>query len=141
MKLDFTKIIEIYKTHIEYASDLFTPEEYEYDYGKSDRYPSLMSVVARFLLKYLHFMILAIWVLTVIVGSFTELGFVKTLIVSPLATVIFLVLVALALLILMGMESFAKIISSLIQYGKMPKGAENPVDNWIMFLFNWNPKK
>lgn len=135
MKWSFSEIVKIYQTHLEHARDCFTPEEYEYMYGRSDRFPSLMSIVARFLLKYLHFVLLAIWVVTVITGACTELGLWKTLIASPLATVVFFLILAFFMAVLMAMESFAKIIASLIQYGEMPKGAENPVDDWVMFLF------
>jgi energy-coupling factor transporter transmembrane protein EcfT len=128
------KLREWYEETVDFLADYFRAESYRYEFGYSERFPSLMSLVFRFVLRYSCFFIPGLWVLSLITGIIEKFPFGKLLIVSPFATVWYAFLLVLAFAVLMLIESFCKIITSLILYGEPPKGAENPPDALIMYF-------
>ena len=130
----FNIIKEEYGMFVEWLSDFFTPEEYESSFGYSDRFPSAMSIAFRFALKY-AFIIVPVILLAMIVLTIVEgLPFLAVFIVPLIATALVLVAIVLAFVLLMLIESFCKIIASLILYGELPEGAENPPDAIMMYI-------
>jgi hypothetical protein len=63
-----------------------------------------------------------------------DIEFFKALIVSPIAAALYCVVLLFIFFMLMLIESFSKILTSLIVYNELPKGAENPADAILMFL-------
>ncbi len=131
------KIVNWYRDFIEDATYTFSPEAYEYLHGKSDRFPSLVSAVLRFLLKYLYILVAVIWVIAMIMCFFTEeIPIFGAFLVSPLATVLLCLVALIVFFVLMMLESFSKILASLVLYNELPKGAENPVDSMLLSVIN-----
>lgn len=127
-------LISWYRGFIEDAQALFTAESYRQKYGISDRFPSLLSIIFRFLLKHLYIVFPVVWVLTLVIGAGEDIPFVGKLIVSPIAAILYCVMIFVVFLILMLAESFSKIMASLILFNELPQGAENPADALLMSL-------
>lgn len=138
MKLDFIqKIVNWYREFIEDATYTFTAEAYELSHGKSDRFPSLVSAVLRFILKYLYIVVGVIWIISLVMCLFTEeIPTIGAFIVSPLATVLLCLAALIVFFVLMMLESFSKILASLVLYNELPEGAENPVDSMLLLVIN-----
>ena len=128
------KLITWYKNQIDYLTYLFEAECYESFYGKSERFPSLFSLVVRFLIRYLYVLVPVICVGMIILGFVEAMAVYQILIVAPIATVLVLLAICIAFAVLMLIESFCTIIASLILYEELPTGAENPPDALLMHL-------
>lgn len=128
------KIRMLYLDFIEAISDSFTADDYDYAYGKSDRFTSVLSVAFRFLLKYLHIVFPVLYVLIMVFNYETGDSVLELLVAGLIATVLLCIAIAIAFLVLMFIESFAKIMTSLILFNKMPQGAENPADALLMAI-------
>ena len=129
-------LIQIYLEWIEDVSDYFTADAYTYAFGESDRFPSLMSKIVRFLLRYLYVVVAVAWVALIVLTALEGLPFLAIILVPPIAAALVLLLVAVLFAALMLIESFCKIIASMILYDELPSGAENPPDALLMFLLN-----
>ena len=128
------KILSWYRDLIEDTSLLFTAETYKHNFGEADRFPSLLSAVFRFVLKYLYIVVPVVWILAIVVGFGEAIPFIGVLIVSPIAAVLYCAGILIAFLVLMLLESFSKILASLILFGELPQGAENPPDAFLLSL-------
>lgn len=128
------KILSWYGDFIEEVQQWFTAEAYQRKYGISDRFPSLFSVAFRFALKYLYIVVPAVWVLALVMGFGEDIPVIGAIIVSPIAAVIYCVLILIGFLVLMLLEACCKILASLILFNELPKGAENPADALLMSL-------
>jgi len=118
----------------EEMSDLFAPEYYESLHGSDDRFPSLLSPVARFVFRNFYLVIpvtaVAMIVVQIILGNSWSEVVVYTLLLVPLI----LLGIVMLLLSLTAMEAFAKLCACLILYGELPSGAENFIDAFILGL-------
>jgi len=128
------KIRMLYLDFIQAISDSFTADDYDYSFGKSDRFTSVLSVAFRFLLKYLYIVFPVLYVLVMVFNYETGDSILKLLVAGLIATVLLCILIAIAFLVLMFIESFAKIITSLILFNEMPQGAQNPADALLMAI-------
>jgi len=128
------KIRMLYLDFIQAISDSFTADDYDYSFGKSDRFTSVLSVAFRFLLKYLYIVFPVLYVLIMVFNYETGDSILKLLVAGLIATVLLCILIAIAFLVLMFIESFAKIITSLILFNEMPQGAQNPADALLMAI-------
>lgn len=115
-------------------SALFSRECYEDSHGKDDRFPSVVSPVARFLCRNFYLVIpvtvIAVIVIQVILGTPLGESIVYTIILAPLC----LLGLVIAVLSLTAMEAFAKLCACLILYEDLPTGAENFIDAFILSL-------
>lgn len=115
-------------------STLFCPETYEDSHGKDDRFPSVVSPVARFLCRYFYLIIpitvIAVIVVQVILGISLGEVIVYTILLVPLL----LLGIVILMLSLTAMEAFAKLCACLILYEELPSGAENFIDAFILSL-------
>jgi len=128
------KIRMLYLDFIQAISDSFTADDYDYSFGKSNRFTSVLSVAFRFLLKYLYIVFPVLYVLIMVFNYETGDSILKLLVAGLIATVLLCILIAIAFLVLMFIESFAKIITSLILFNEMPQGAQNPADALLMAI-------
>ena len=107
----------------------------KFEPGMDDRFPSLVTAVFRFLLRFLPILAIVIYIGIVIVAVATEqLTIGPALITGILATALVLAALFVVFIVLMGVESFAKIIACLIQYGELPSqyDDENIADEYIL---------
>lgn len=123
-----------YRDFIEEAQRLFSSELYQRDYGISDRFPSVLSAVMRFLLKYLHIVVVAVWVMAIVIGAGEDIPFFGKVLVSPIAAALYCAMILFAFFVLMLLESCCKILVSLILFDELPNGAENPPDAILMSI-------
>ena len=103
--------------------------------GMDDRFPSLVTAVFRFLLRYLLILAAVIYIGMVIAAVATgQLTIGPALITGILATALTLAALFVVFIVLMGLESFAKIIACLIQYGELPSryDDENIADEYVL---------
>ena len=77
-----------------------------------------------------------LWVGVLVGCIVAHLPFIGVIIVSVIATVLAVLLIFVVFVFLMGMESIAKHISSLILYNELDEVPENPVDNVITGILN-----
>lgn len=111
----------------------FSPETYENQTQR--KYPSYITALFRLFVNYMHFVLPVIWVITVILCIAQKLPFLGVILVGILGAVLITLGLAFAFLLLMALESFSKILASLILSGELPEGAENPVDDLITRIF------
>ena len=128
------KIRMLYRDVIEIISEFFTSDDYTFSYGKSDRFPSVLNVVFQRLLKYLHIVFPVGYILVVILNYETGDSILGLLFGGLVVAVFYCILLVVVLLALMFIESFAKILASLIMFNEMPQGAENPPDALLMAI-------
>lgn len=128
------KIRMLYRDFIETISEFFTPDDYTFSFGKSDRFPSVMSVAFRFFLKYLHIVFPVLYVLVMVINYETGDSILGLLFSGLIVAVFYCILLVIAFMALMLIESFAKILTSLIMFNEMPGGAENPPDALLMAI-------
>lgn len=128
------RIRMLYSEVIETISEFFTSDDYTFSYGKSDRFPSVLNVVFQRLLKYLHIVFPVGYILVVILNYETGDSILGLLFGGLVVAVFYCILLVVALLALMFIESFAKILASLIMFNEMPQGAENPPDALLMAI-------
>ena len=118
----------------EFLADYFKAEEWEKTHGRDDRFPSVVSAVARFLCRHLHFVVPLLYAVVMICSVVEGASVVVVLLGSVFKTIWYSFLIAIGFFALMLMESFAKITACLILYGELPSGAENPADALMIFL-------
>ena len=128
------KIRMLYRDFIEAVSEFFTSDDYTFSYGTSDRFPSVLNVVFRLLLKYLHIVFPVGYLLVVILNYETGDSILGLLFSGLIVAVFYCILLVIAFMALMLIESFAKILTSLIMFNEMPQGAENPPDALLMAI-------
>lgn len=102
------------------------------------RFPSLISAVFRLLVRNWFISLPILWVGMLVGCIVASLPLVGVILVSVIATVLAALLIVVVFLLLMGLESIAKHISSLILYHELDKLPENPVDNLITFILKGN---
>lgn len=115
---------------------IFTAENYNFTIGKpvKPRFPSLVTAVFRFLIKYVLFVLPVIWIAMLIGGIVSELPVVGVIVASFIGAALVGFAVWLVFMVLMGIESLAKHISSLIMYNELDDTPENPVDSFITMV-------
>ena len=128
------KIRMLYRDVIEIISEFFTSDDYTFSYGKSNRFPSVLNVIFQLFLKYLHIVFPVGYILVVILNYETGDSILGLLFGGLVVAVFYCILLVVALLTLMFIESFAKILASLIMFNEMPQGAENPPDALLMAI-------
>lgn len=117
-------------------------EEYSsdgYSIGIEDpcrRFPSVITALFRLLIKHWYISVPVLWVGVLVGCIVAHLPFIGVIIVSVIATVLAVLLIFVVFVFLMGMESIAKHISSLILYNELDEVPENPVDNVITKILN-----
>lgn len=127
-------ILKLVSGKLHRFSELFTAEEYAVELGEEHRFPSLVSTAFRFVLKYILFAVPVIYIGMLVVCLAQELPLLGALAASLVFTALIFAGIGLVFLLAMAVESFAKVFSSLILYGHLPKGAENPVDALITYV-------
>lgn len=132
-------ILSWYRDFIEEVLQWFTAEAYQRKHGISEHFPSLLSTAFRFMLKYLHIVVPVVWVFALVMGFGEDIPFIGALIVSPIAAVLYCVLILIVFLVLMLLESCCKILASLILFNELPQGAENPADALLISLVAHKP--
>ncbi len=115
-------------------SEYFTSAYYREDLGEDPRFSSLTTAVFRKLLHWPLYLITGIWLCAIIYGITQQTSFWALLPVSLFHTAWILLAGFVLFLILMLIEAVAKILTSLILYGQLPEGAENPVDGLLAYL-------
>lgn len=115
-------------------SEYFTSAYYRKDLGEDPRFSSLVTAAFRKLLRWPLYLMAGIWFCAMIYGITQQTSFWALLPVSLLHTALILVAGIALFLALMLIESVAKILASLILYGRLPEGAENPIDGLIAYL-------
>lgn len=128
------KIRMLYRDFIEAVSEFFTSDDYTFSYGTSDRFPSVLNVAFRFFLKYLHIVFPVGYLLVVILNYEAGDSILGLLFSGLIVAVFYCILLVIAFMALMLIESFAKILTSLIMFNEMPQGAENPPDALLMAI-------
>lgn len=123
--------MSVFSVFSEMVGDFFTPEFYEPDFGIDRRFPSPVSAIFRFFLRFVFLLIPLAWVGFVAALLVQGNDFLSCLLMGLLSTGVSLLLVVGAFLLVMAVESFARIFACLILYRELPRGAENPVDAWI----------
>lgn len=114
----------------------FTPACYDKLTEMADRrFPSPVTALFRLFVLYIWLFIPLCWA-GLCIGCFDPaLHFAANLISGLVAAVLVTAGVLLVFLLLMALESFAKLFSSLILYGEVPAGAENPIDALLTRIF------
>lgn len=115
-------------------AELFCPESYEDSHGRDDRFPSVVSPVARFLCRNFYLAVpvcvIVVAVAQIILGIPLGGIIVYTILLVPLL----LLGIVILMLSLTAMEAFAKLCTCLILYGELPVGAENFIDAFLLSL-------
>ena len=114
--------------------EYFSADYYRQDLGEEPLFASVITAGFRILLNWPLFLIAGAWICAVIYGIAKQMSLLALLPVSLLLAVLLLAAVFVAFLLLMLLEAVAKIPASLILYGRLPKGAENPVDGLVACL-------
>lgn len=127
-------ILKLVSDKLHRFSELFSAEEYAAELGEEHRFPSLISAVFRFVLKYILFAVPVIYVGMLVVCLVQEMSLLGALVASLVFTALILAGIGLVFLLAMAVESFAKQFICLILYGQLPNGAENPVDALITYV-------
>lgn len=128
------KIRMIYREVIEIISEFFTAGEKASVFGESNRFPSLLNVAFCFFLKYLHIVFPVLYVLVVVLNYESGDSILGLLFGGLIVAVFYFILLVILFMILMLMESFAKILTSLVMFGELPQGAQNPPDALLMAI-------
>lgn len=115
-------------------SEYFTPAYYRKDLGEDPRFSSLVTAVFRKLLHWPLYVMAGTWFCAMIYGITQQTSFWALLPVSLLHTAVILAAGIALFFALMLIESVAKILASLILYGRLSEGAENPIDGLLAYL-------
>lgn len=112
--------------------------------GPDTRFPSPITAVVRFLLRFIFVLIPILYVGLVIAMVATGVNTIgPALLTGILSTAVALILISLLLLILMVFETFAKAIATLILCGETPSAtfeSENPVDDFVYSILETRKK-
>lgn len=100
------------------------------------RFPSVITALFRLLIKHWYITAPILWAGMLVGCIVAHLPFIGVIIVSVIATVLAALLIFVVFVLLMGLESIAKHISSLILYNELDEVPENPVDNVITEILN-----
>lgn len=121
---------------IEFILLYFSPSFYEPSLGRSAHpFRSLITALFRLYLRLPYIFLPLFYVIWAVSGFIEgELGVVPVLLTSLLAAVLTFLGVLLLFFLLMFVEAVAKVISSLVLYGELPRGAENPPDALVARL-------
>ena len=129
-------IIDWYTDLVEDLCERFTPEYYEADFGYSERFPSVVSLAFRYVIKYAYITLAVLWLSSFVLGAIEGTPFFQILLLSPLVAVLGAAGLVILFALLMLVESFCKILTGLILEGNVPEGAENPIDALLKFIIN-----
>ena len=120
---------------VEGICTLFSPERYPRNRKQCERkFPSLISLVFRFVIRHWYIFLPLLWLGVLIACIVEALPILGIIIVSIIATVLLAALSALVFMALMGIESIAKHIASLILYDQLDDLPENPVDSLVSYI-------
>ena len=117
--------------------DSFTPEgQTGISQGRDYRFRSIVGYLVRPILWLLPFILPLIPVGFIVGCIISKLGIIDMILYAIFGSLYVVFLGTLIIVVLCALESFARIIASLILYNELPVGAENPIDFLIIATFS-----
>lgn len=114
----------------------FTAEKYQEEPECDRGMSSVITWVFRKLLRWTLYLMAAAWLCAVIYGITQQTPFLKLMVMSLLIAIMILLTGLVLLAVLFAIESVSKLLARLILYGKLPEGADNPIDGCIMYMMH-----
>lgn len=115
-------------------SAMFCPKSYEDSFGRDDRFPSVISPVARFVCRNFYLIVPIVAIIVIVVQIIMGISLGEVIVYTILLVPLLLLGIVILMLSLTAMEAFAKLCACLILYEELPSGAENFIDAFILSL-------